>query len=217
MNNESSFDDVVDRLKAALEIENDKALAAELGMSPSAFANRKAAGSIPFEQIVSLAKSRKLNLDFVLLGRGEPYITPPAQGEQTFSVKVSQIKPELLAAILERVGKEFLLHLLKNEQEALGPLYGHLFELIRLSRQCNSEAEFVDASRLTIKKMREKYSELEIEKGVVASLLYNEMLRRKITAPGRKFYELLDDKVPMMVSGMFLTKKVPQDPHQQSS
>lgn len=68
MKGELDFAAVTDRLKAVLGEKTDTALAAALGMSPSAFNNRKKAGSVPYEEIVDLAATRDFDLVYVLTG-----------------------------------------------------------------------------------------------------------------------------------------------------
>ncbi len=69
MESEFSFDSVMERLKGSLNLANDAALCRLLGMSTSAYANRKKAGSIPLEKIVDVAAARDIDLTFVLTGK----------------------------------------------------------------------------------------------------------------------------------------------------
>lgn len=68
MLDESIFSQTMARLRLALKVETDLALAEALGMKPSAFANRKKSGSLPYDELLNLAKSRNLNLHWLLTG-----------------------------------------------------------------------------------------------------------------------------------------------------
>jgi len=54
---------VTDRLKVALNIKSDSALAAELSLSRNALANRNARHSLPWNAIVDLALRKGISLD----------------------------------------------------------------------------------------------------------------------------------------------------------
>lgn len=68
MNSEQRFAEVSERLKVKLNVATDAALAIALGLKPNAFANRKKEGSIPHEQIVEIATSENLSLDWIYRG-----------------------------------------------------------------------------------------------------------------------------------------------------
>jgi hypothetical protein len=68
---EYSFRDVAARLKFALSLPNDAALASALGLSRSNYANKKASGAIPYEAVLALSRERALNLEWVLWGEGQ--------------------------------------------------------------------------------------------------------------------------------------------------
>lgn len=69
---ELQFEAVAGRLRTALELRSFNALAKALGMSSSAFANRKKSGSLPLEAIVRIALEREVNLDWIFTGQGSP-------------------------------------------------------------------------------------------------------------------------------------------------
>lgn len=69
--NEFLFRDVATRLKSALSLPNDAALASALGLSRSNYANKKASGAIPYEAVLALSRERALNLEWVLWGDGQ--------------------------------------------------------------------------------------------------------------------------------------------------
>ena len=68
MNTEHYFSQVMDRLKMEAEIKTDSALAGLLKMSPTAFSNRKKSGSVPYEQIIEVADSRKMDIGWIFTG-----------------------------------------------------------------------------------------------------------------------------------------------------
>jgi len=68
MKNEIYFDSVTSKLIGALKLDGYGSLAKLLDMSPSAFANRKKSGSLPYEAIIELCRSKKISLDWVFSG-----------------------------------------------------------------------------------------------------------------------------------------------------
>ncbi len=65
----SSFKEVIARVKGALAIKSDAALARALGLETTTFYERKKRGSLPFEALCGLAQARGLDLNYLLLGR----------------------------------------------------------------------------------------------------------------------------------------------------
>jgi phage repressor protein C with HTH and peptisase S24 domain len=65
MESEGYFGALMQRLKEALGLTSDTALADALGMKQSAFANRKKAGSVPFQNVIRLALDRDLDMDWL--------------------------------------------------------------------------------------------------------------------------------------------------------
>lgn len=87
MNREFIFADVIARAKESFECSSDKALAMKLGMSPQTFSNRKNTGSIPYEEILSLALETGADVAYILTGmRSNAYpveaSAPPGIGEK---------------------------------------------------------------------------------------------------------------------------------------
>ena len=81
------------RLLEATKAQNYAALGRLMGLSTSAYSNRKKAGSIPFEEIVTLATSYDLNLNWLFFGE-----QPIAQSQvQTL---VREVDSSLLGRIL---------------------------------------------------------------------------------------------------------------------
>lgn len=71
MKNEFIFTEVIDRLKKALQIKADYELAERLNMKATSFNSRKKANSLPYEEILLLANSENLNIDWLLTGNGQ--------------------------------------------------------------------------------------------------------------------------------------------------
>jgi phage repressor protein C with HTH and peptisase S24 domain len=71
MKNEDRFEEVISRAKIALKVTGDKELADLLGLSPTAFSNRKMKGSIPYEKLTEVLASRNVDFRWVFTGSGE--------------------------------------------------------------------------------------------------------------------------------------------------
>ena len=78
MNNEYTFDGVMTRLKTLSGVSNDGQLAEKIGLSGSAYANLKKRDSLPYEKIIALAITYKVNLHWLFTGESEPYINKMA-------------------------------------------------------------------------------------------------------------------------------------------
>lgn len=66
------FSDCLDRLKPTLRVSKDQEVAAALGLSKTAFSERKKRGSFPDRELRALAQQRpdlKIDVDYVLTGR----------------------------------------------------------------------------------------------------------------------------------------------------
>lgn len=90
----TSFDAVMERLKLALGIGQDKELALRLGLKPTTFAERKRGGksgapSIPTDKVLELAKSENLNSSWVFEGDGPMRIS---EGEVEFERRLAVIR-----------------------------------------------------------------------------------------------------------------------------
>lgn len=62
------FEDVISRAKLALKVNSDAELAELLGMTPTAFSNRKRTKSVPYERLNAALSSRNVDLKWVLTG-----------------------------------------------------------------------------------------------------------------------------------------------------
>ena len=68
------FHSIIQRLKLILDVKSDKDVAIALGLNPNSFFNRKKRGSIPMTKIVIVGNTLKVNLDWLIFGRGPMYI-----------------------------------------------------------------------------------------------------------------------------------------------
>lgn len=77
----SYFNEVMDRLKEKLGVEEDKDII-ELfdGMSASAFSQRKRKGSVPYEDIINVCRDRGISIDYVIKGKPESFEAELAGG-----------------------------------------------------------------------------------------------------------------------------------------
>lgn len=89
------FGDVINRLKKSLNIKSDRGIAVELKMAETTFNGRKKAQSLPFEEIITLAITKKLNIDWLFTGINPVYhIKKPAEDRKLlnyvdeFTVKI---------------------------------------------------------------------------------------------------------------------------------
>lgn len=65
---EQQFNEVMARLKSRLSLSSYNQLAASLGLSSGDFGNRKKRGSLPYEAILDLCRSRNMSVEWVLTG-----------------------------------------------------------------------------------------------------------------------------------------------------
>ncbi len=72
MKKEPDFIEIINRIKEALNLKSDTALAEVLEMSQSTFAERKRRESIPYEEIIRLCDKMMLSMSWVFYGEGEP-------------------------------------------------------------------------------------------------------------------------------------------------
>ena len=67
-----AFEAVAKRLQAALGHTSEQALAEDLGLKQTAWANRKSRGALPLAKINALCESRGISPEWVYKGKGEP-------------------------------------------------------------------------------------------------------------------------------------------------
>ena len=68
------FNNILSRLKKIFKIETDKKLAELINMKTSAFNLRKKSGSIPFNELLILAKNNNINLNWLFNGEGTIFL-----------------------------------------------------------------------------------------------------------------------------------------------
>ncbi len=69
----NNFSGVIGRLKSCLSLKHDADIADLLGLSKTAFAERKRRESIPTDKIALLCKRESINMDWLLTGKGWMY------------------------------------------------------------------------------------------------------------------------------------------------
>jgi hypothetical protein len=72
------FEEVAERVKKALKINTDLELAKKINMKATTFNSRKKAQSLPYKELVELANTEKLDLNWLLTGEGEMLKSTPA-------------------------------------------------------------------------------------------------------------------------------------------
>jgi hypothetical protein len=106
------------RLKEALEVDSYAELGRLIGLSTSAYANRKRADSIPYESIIPLAHSRSVSLDWLMFGES---VAPNNVDETRIS---AEIDPDLLSVVFVGLQQALDPEMDAEEREELGRLAG---------------------------------------------------------------------------------------------
>jgi len=83
-----NFEDVTERIKKALKINHDYELASLMNMKPTTFNSRKKSNSLPYEELLLLADTEKLNFNWLLTGQGNALNTD-AQTDLTYKQALS--------------------------------------------------------------------------------------------------------------------------------
>ncbi len=114
MKNDFNFDEIISRLKTAINVSNDADLAGRMDMKPNTFSNRKKAGSLPYEEIIRIADSENVNINWLFTGQGsvhrdQPIASPEDTLDQRHTVLLSLFdalsegqQREILAAAQEK-------------------------------------------------------------------------------------------------------------------
>lgn len=68
MNSVNKFEEVISRAKSALKVQADAEIASILGMSPTAFSNRKSKGTLPYDRLTEVLSSRNVDLKWIFTG-----------------------------------------------------------------------------------------------------------------------------------------------------
>lgn len=74
-----TFTAVIERLKEALRLRNDKEVAEVLRIKPNAFYNRRRLNSLPYEELVSVAEQNGVRTDWLFFGLGDAHRAPRGQ------------------------------------------------------------------------------------------------------------------------------------------
>jgi hypothetical protein len=81
------FNDVIERCKKALKIKNDADFAARINMKPTTFNSRKKAHSLPYQEIIELATTEKLDLNWLLTGEGSMYKNETRENSPSYQTR----------------------------------------------------------------------------------------------------------------------------------
>lgn len=75
-----SFENVMNGFANALGLASDKAIADCLGISPTAYSNRKQRGAIPYEELVAYLCTHNMDVGAMLLSGSKPYKMASSNG-----------------------------------------------------------------------------------------------------------------------------------------
>lgn len=120
MNNVNKFEEVILRAKNALNVKGDAEIAALLGMSPTAFSNRKTKGTLPYDRLTDLLSSRNVDLKWVFTGCVDATFLRDASFAATeVALRYSPVGQQLLqemqeAAFSEKLSSDQLLERFKD-------------------------------------------------------------------------------------------------------
>jgi phage repressor protein C with HTH and peptisase S24 domain len=120
MKRENKFEEVISRAKIALKIASDSELANLLGMSGTAFSNRKKSQSVPYDKLVELLSSRNVDFRWVFTGSVDTSVLRDASYAATeVALQYSPVGRRLMqemqeAAFAEHLTSDQLLERFKN-------------------------------------------------------------------------------------------------------
>lgn len=89
-----AFDDILSRVKMILDTESDKDVASAIGMRPNTFHMRKKNNSIPLIEFVTLADSKKVNMDWLIYGSGPIYKDADPKPEKQTQSATDNVQPD---------------------------------------------------------------------------------------------------------------------------
>lgn len=104
------FEVVMARLKDALGAPTYADVGRALGLTTSAYANRKKADSIPYDALVPLAHSRNMSLEWLLFGEGPPTLDGDAQARAIPEVDADLLMRAIVALAREMGAPQDALH-----------------------------------------------------------------------------------------------------------
>jgi hypothetical protein len=190
------FEQVILRLKKALRIRSDKEVGAALGMTPSALSNRKQTGSIPYDQIIELASSRKLNLNWIFLGSGNPF-EDTSEELPPFDLEGTKVDGALLGLILASIEDEYLR---SKDQDHTGLVFWQSVQGV-LHEQKDRPPSEVNKTLFRLLEEEAKRRVLDArDKGVIAAPIYNELAAISTGKSEQKLIAALKKEVPKYVS-----------------
>ncbi|NOT13751.1 MAG: hypothetical protein HOP23_18320 [Methylococcaceae bacterium] len=200
MKYEVEFENIIFRLKSALRISNDKDLCARLGMRASAFSNRRNSNSIPFENIIDLASSENMDLNWVFWGSNNPNSSDDTS-YIPIDIEGALIDDILLGNIFRRIEQEFLsnkeLIISVGIQKILDYYKDNSEELDGESKE-NLYALFEEEIERRINEAREK--------GFAAAHIYNKFIKKKPGNDKKTIKLFIDEEVKSYISFLKLLK-----------
>lgn len=113
MKNDFNFDEIISRLKIAINVSNDADLAGRMDMKANTFSNRKKAGSLPYEEIIRLSDSENVNINWLFSGQGPMFRTESAANPEP---TLSQRHTALLT-LFDTLGEDQQREILTTAQE----------------------------------------------------------------------------------------------------
>ncbi|OFJ46418.1 hypothetical protein BA896_021950 [Janthinobacterium lividum] len=109
MNGVNKFEEVISRAKSALKVQADSEIAAILGMSASAFSNRKIKGTLPYERLTNALSTRNVDLRWVFTGSVDTGLLRDATFAATeVALRYSLVGTQLLQEMQEAAFAEHL-------------------------------------------------------------------------------------------------------------
>jgi phage repressor protein C with HTH and peptisase S24 domain len=132
MKSVNKFEEVISRAKIALKVTNDGDLAGLLGMSPTAFSNRKQSQSIPYEKLTEVLESRNVDFRWVFTGSVDTAVLRDASFAATeVALRYSPVGQGLLqemqeVAFSERLTSDQLLERFQDRLPQTFPVESHV-------------------------------------------------------------------------------------------
>lgn len=188
------------RLKKALDISNDKELCARLALRPSAFSNRKSTHSIPYENVLDLAGSENLNLNWIFWGEGEPKSATNIN-DLPIDIEGALIDENLFGIISLRVEQEFNLN--EGDAEAF---VSKILDFRVKNDMKNPDLETREALSALLEEERKRHESEVLEKAATAATLYNEVVQRKLGKDFNSIKEFLDEGVRRYINFLKLIR-----------
>lgn len=109
MNDGNKFDDVISRAKSALKVTGDAELAARLGLSPTAFSNRKKSGRVPYDKLTEALSPLNVDLKWVFTGNvGASALRDATYSATEVALRYSAVGHQLLNEMQEAAYSESL-------------------------------------------------------------------------------------------------------------